>query len=425
MLNLLHDTEAERRFLSACLSRPNLIARYMHFHIKVFHDKFHRDIWKGLIQMPNQDSINVGTLSSLIRKDNDSLVDEDYIIDLQMLLATETSAQVDADTIMYYNKLRRIHQLASRTQANVLDKLPIDKIKKSIEAMDNIVDETTFEQVKFEQYIEWVLSDGQSIPVSRTWYKQMDETLTWYKPGQLIVIWARPWMGKTTLMLNTMFNQAIIEKKVMFISLEMSSEEVATRLFALASGYSYKMIENKQYTPEEYDDLVKFSKLLKDAPISVIDNALTFNSIIYAIKDQSRRTGLDVVYIDYLQLLGGDSENRTQELSGYTKKLKILAKELNITIVTWSQLNRGNEKRADKRPVVSDLRESGSIEQDADIVMLLYRDVIYDPDTEYPDIIEVNIAKHRNGSNKNVLLWFNWPSMQIQDIAIEDLPWDF
>jgi replicative DNA helicase len=237
----------------------------------------------------------------------------------------------------------------------------------------------------------------------------VDRVLGGFQRSDLVIIAARPSVGKTALALSMAYNASIQHRKAVgFISLEMSALQLVQRMISADTGVNSHKLRMGQLTEDERDKVVRAFGRLGNARIFIDDGG---SSTVNDVRSKARRLqaehGLDVLFIDYLQLMQSRrSDNRVQEISEISRGLKQLARELNIPVVALSQLSRAVENRSDHRPLLSDLRESGSIEQDADVVMLIYREDRYDPDSDQKGIAEINIAKHRNGSTETVKLRF-------------------
>ncbi len=224
--------------------------------------------------------------------------------------------------------------------------------------------------------------------------------------SDLVILAARPGMGKTSFALNIATNVARkTNKEVAIFSLEMSKEQLATRILSSESKVNMKSLQNGELNADDWERLAANAQQISSMPIYVDD---TSGLSVSEIKAKSRRLrNLGLIIIDYLQLMeGSGSENRVQEVSAMTRALKIMAKDLNVPVITLSQLSRASDRRDDKRPMLADLRESGSIEQDADIVLFLYRDSYYNKESEKQNIAECIIAKNRHGETNTVeMLW--------------------
>lgn len=253
-------------------------------------------------------------------------------------------------------------------------------------------------------------------------FKDLDNLTAGFQKSDLIILAARPSMGKTSFVLNLAENAAIDEKvPVAIFSLEMSKDQLVDRLLSSQAGVDSWKLRTGNLTDEDFPKIGYAMGVLSEAPIFIDDSPM---GNVMDIRAKARRLqmehGLGLLVIDYLQLMsgrahGGES-NRVQEISEISRGLKGLARELDIPVIALSQLSRAVEHRDDKKPQLSDLRESGSIEQDADVVMFLYRDEYYHPETERKGITEILIRKHRNGPTGNMELFFNPAQMRFSSL---------
>jgi replicative DNA helicase len=261
---------------------------------------------------------------------------------------------------------------------------------------------------------------GETVGVP-TGFTDLDQLTGGLQKSDLIIVGARPSVGKTAFALGLAYGAAVTHgKTVGLFALEMSSEQLVQRLLSTETGVDAHRLRLGQIDDNEWDRVSRAFGRLAEAKI-FIDDSAALN--VMEVRTKARRLqaehGLDLLVIDYLQLLSARrSENRVQEISEISRGLKGLARELNIPVVALSQLSRGIETRADHRPMLSDLRESGSIEQDADIVMFLYRDEVYDPNTERKGIAEIIVAKHRNGPVGSVNLRFFTQTGRFADLEL-------
>lgn len=252
-------------------------------------------------------------------------------------------------------------------------------------------------------------------------FRDLDAITAGWQKSDLLILAARPAMGKTSFALNLAENAAIDDKiPVAIFSLEMSKEQLVDRLLSSQAGVDSWKLRTGNLSDEDFPKIGYAMGVLSEAPIFIDDSP---GANVMEVRAKARRLqmehGLGLIIIDYLQLMEGRSrggDNRVQEISEISRSLKGLARELNVPIIALSQLSRAVEHRDDKRPQLSDLRESGSIEQDADIVMFLYRDEYYRPDTDKKGITEVLIRKHRNGPTGNVEIFFNPSQMRFADL---------
>jgi replicative DNA helicase len=234
-----------------------------------------------------------------------------------------------------------------------------------------------------------------------TGFIDLDRMLTGLQPSDLLIIAGRPGQGKTGFLLSIAKNAALTHKKhVAIFSLEMSNEQVVQRLIAQTTEISSQRLRNGKLLESEWPLFTHAVEVLSDTHIYLDDTpAITPLQLRTKCRRLHMEFGIDLIIIDYLQLMGGDSrnDNRVQEVSHISRSLKVLARELNVPVLTAAQLSRAVEQRTDKKPVLSDLRESGSLEQDADIVMFIYRPDEYEKDSDKSNITKIVVAKHRNG----------------------------
>lgn len=284
--------------------------------------------------------------------------------------------------------------LVARTEKEVFDLL--EKRKDSISVP---IEDLTLNVLS---RIEEAAKNGGGITGIPTGFTRLDYMLTGLQPSDLILIAGRPSMGKTAFALNLVDNISIRHQyRTAIFELEMSGEQLVNRMLAMESHVDSQKLRTGDLNDAEWDEIVRASSEIAKANI-IIDDTAGIN--VSELRSRCRRykleKGLDLVIIDYLQLMSGSgraSDNRQLEISEMTRSLKMLARELNVPIILLSQLSRAPEQRADHRPQLSDLRESGAIEQDADIVIFLYRDEVYDKETPKKGVAEIIVQKQRNG----------------------------
>jgi len=254
-------------------------------------------------------------------------------------------------------------------------------------------------------------------------FKDLDKLTSGLQASDLILVAARPSMGKTAFTLNIATYVAVHEKEpVAFFSLEMSKEQLVQRMLCSEGGIDSQRLRIGQLEDADWSHLITAANRLNEAPIFIDDTA---GITIMELRSKARRLkaehGLKLIIIDYLQLMQGrpgkNGDNRQQEISEISRSLKALARELDVPVIALSQLSRSVESRQVKRQMLSDLRESGSLEQDADIVMFLYREDYYTPETENKNITEIIVAKHRNGPVDTVQLFFHKQFTKFADLS--------
>ncbi|MBV9951920.1 MAG: replicative DNA helicase [Acidimicrobiia bacterium] len=250
--------------------------------------------------------------------------------------------------------------------------------------------------------LEELYDRGSEITGTPTGYYDLDEMTSGLQPGSLVVIGARPAMGKTSFALGMAAHAAMkAHRPVLVFSLEMSKVELSQRILCSEARVDSKKVRNGNLSTGDWEAIVNATGRLAEAPIWIDDNP---NVNVMEIRSKARRLRSDVgeigmVIVDYIQLMTGrtSAENRQVEVSEISRGLKLLAREVEAPVIALAQLNRGLEQRADKRPMLSDLRESGALEQDADVVMFIYRHEVYEPSPEHAGLAEIIVAKHRSG----------------------------
>ncbi len=275
--------------------------------------------------------------------------------------------------------------------------------------------------------IEALYQKDEQITGVPSGFIDLDDMTAGWQPSDLIVVAARPGMGKTSFTLN-MAAHAAIQRNIpsAFFSLEMSNVQLAIRMLCSEARINQSNLRKGSMTEQEWARLIKAAGTLSEAPIYLDD---TPGLPIMEFRSKARRLkaehDIEIIFVDYLQLMTGtqhsrSSGSREQEISEISRNLKGVAKELEIPIIALAQLNRGVEQRSDKRPKISDLRESGAIEQDADLISFIYREEMYDEDTEAQGLAEIIIGKHRNGSTGKINLRFFGPYTRFENLAHED-----
>lgn len=309
-----------------------------------------------------------------------------------------------AETLIFGVSEARIHR----------DLMPIRAI------MGNVVDR-----------IDFLTRNKDTLMGVPTGFTMLDRLLGGMQKSDLIILAARPAMGKTSLALNLALNAAQNYKaRVAIFSLEMSNEQLVQRLLSMVTAIDSHRLRLGHLHEDEWGILLEVANTLADTSIFIDDTpAASVNEIRTKCRRLYAEHGLDMVLIDYMQLMSGQTgsrnENRQQEISYISRSLKSLARELNVPVIALSQLSRAVESRSDKRPMLSDLRESGSIEQDADVVLFIYRDDYYNEDSEQQNIADVIVAKHRHGSTGTVSLYFRKELTQFRDLEIQRTELDY
>lgn len=283
---------------------------------------------------------------------------------------------------------------------DTLDNLAVDRLGSEVPVTDEIL-AATLDEID-------ALASGKSIVGIPTGFTELDESLNGLRPGQMVIIAARPGVGKSSLMMDLVRHAAFKQRKsVLVFSLEMSKTEVMMRALSGESYVDLHSLKTGDLDDHKWQQISNAASRMYGAKLGIDDNAsITMTDIRAKARAFQRVHGLDMVAIDYLQLMNSDrkTDSRQQEVSDISRGVKLLAKEFGIPVLALSQLNRGSEQRSDKKPVISDLRESGSLEQDADVVILLHREEMYEKESPRAGEADVIIAKQRSGPMGTVVL---------------------
>ena len=363
------------------------------------------------------DSITVSEI--VFKNKNTTSLNASYIARLVENVPSSANFERYIEIVLEHSNRRKLLKASGRIEllAYTLDKdisSVVDEAEQSIfnasdDAIgDGLIGVSDFLNEAIEQ-IEEIENKGTGLSGLATHFVDLDNTLAGLQEGNLIIIAARPSMGKSSLALNIATNAAKEKKTVAFFSLEMTKEELVQRVLFSEAKVSSGDARKGQLGPEKWSRVVEAASKVNTMPLYFDDASVI---TVTDIRAKSRRLKaskkLDLIVVDYIQLMQGNSrDNRQQEIAEISRNLKGLARELKVPIIALSQLNRAAEAREDKRPRLGDLRESGAIEQDADIVMMIYRDDYYNPATEKPGVAEINIVKNRSGSTGRVDLYFS------------------
>lgn len=419
-----HNIDAEQSVLGAMLlDKEAIINAAEIIGSEDFYKEAHKEIFGAMLELYNRDEpVDLVTLSEELnqRQTLEAIGGITYLTSLSSAVPTTTNVKYYAKIVEEKAILRRLIKTSSEIlekgyQAEEEVNNILDLAEKSIFDISQKRSQEGFSPIKevllesFNKIEELYQSKG-GITGLTTGFVDIDRKTSGLQKSDLILVAARPSMGKTAFSLNVAQNAAIKgDASVAIFSLEMSKEQLVQRMLSAESHIEIQKIRTGTLNEDEWPRLAKAMGPLAQAKVFIDD---TPGISVMEMKAKCRRLkmehGLDMVLIDYLQLMSGDgrTESRQQEISNISRALKGLAREMDCPVVALSQLSRAPEMRADHRPILSDLRESGAIEQDADIVMFLYRDEYYHPDSEKRNIGEVIIAKQRNGSTGTVeLAW--------------------
>lgn len=429
--------EAERAVLSALLLHDEAIVRISELLLpEDFYQKQNRIIYQAIIDLTHaQKRVDIITLQDELSKKglleaSGGLV---YLISLQEDIPSIGLVDQHAQIIKEKSTLRSLIDSAAAIITNCYrqDDADIDDVldsaEKTIFQIANKRTSQSFVQIdiwlkKTFQHLSNIKSHKKGITGVPSGFKALDDMTSGFQNGDLIILAARPSMGKTALALCLASNAAKHNFTVGIFSLEMAAEQLTLRILSSDSGVFHHNIRNATISSDEWIELTNSAAHLAEKKIFIDDTALlTSMELRTKVRKLKAEHNLQFLIIDYLQLVHSEKkyENRHQEVSAISRSLKALAKELMIPIVALSQLSRAVESRMDKRPMLSDLRESGAIEQDADVIMFLYRDIVYNLDTEKPDQAELIIGKQRNGPTGTLNLTFIKELTKFEDSARE------
>jgi replicative DNA helicase len=425
--------EAETAVLGGMLIDREAVSRAIeHVNESMFYREANRRLFRAMVRLYERgDVIDVITISEELKKtaEMEAAGGLDYLAQLMDAVPTAANVEYHARIVRDKALLRRLVEQASQIIRDVYDQgeRDVNEILDLAEARIFQVAESHkregFVWIKeilwsaFE-HIEKLQESAGGITGVPTGFPDLDRMTTGFQKGDLCIVAARPSMGKTSWVLNAAANAAIGHAiPVALFSLEMSSEQLVQRLLCAEGRIDAQRLRRGRLSPEEHQRLAAAAGHLNTAPIWIDDspgsNVLEIRAKSRRLQSELRSGGKDLgmVVIDYLQLMAASSrsENRVQEVSEMSRGLKALARELEVPVVALSQLSRGPEQRTDKRPMLSDLRESGSIEQDADVVMFLYRPEYYAPAEKREELegkTELIVGKQRNGPTGVVDLYF-------------------
>lgn len=382
-----------------------------------FYRRDHNEIFRAIESLANQGKpYDIVTLAEWLQKHEslDSIGGIDYLSNIVENTPSAANISAYADIVRERSVLRSliragtdIADSAYRPEGRNADEL-LDEAERSVFA---IADRESRSRIGFRPVKELLVAaldridtlfqqDNPLTGVS-TGYYELDNMTSGLQPSDLVIVAGRPSMGKTAFALNLAQNAAIKESVgVAVFSMEMPAEQLAMRMLSSIGRIDQHKVRTGRLSDDDWPRLTHAVGILSEAKLFIDDTpAMNPGELRARCRRLAREHGLGMIIIDYLQLMqvNGGSENRATEISEISRSLKALAKELKVPVIALSQLNRSLEQRTDKRPVMSDLRESGAIEQDADVIMFIYRDEVYDEDTMDKGIAEVIIGKQRNG----------------------------
>ena len=436
-----HSVEAEKSVLGAALlSKDALFDVVEIVRAEDFYDENHKEIFKAMLELHRKNApVDALTVSEELKKRNslNMVGGRAYVASLSSAAPTVSNATEYAKIVAEKASVRRMiataDDIVTKGYEDTMDAPQfMDYAESGIFEISQARQKGQYTHIKdvLLENIEIIdkasQHDGGLTGVT-TGFKYLDTMTSGLQKSDLIILAARPAMGKTAFALSVTLNAAVKGKaSVMVFSMEMSKEQLGQRLLAMESKVSMQSLKTGKLERRDWDDINIALDILSKANIHIDDTA---GVSLMEMKSKCRRLkaeeGLDLVVIDYLQLMNGEgrSDSRTQEISVISRNLKLLAKELNVPVLVLSQLSRAPEQRTDHRPMLSDLRESGSIEQDADIVIFLYRDEYYNEDSDAHGECEVIVAKQRSGPTGTVkVAWLDKLTKFVDSVGGNNIP---
>ncbi len=401
-----------------------------------FFDKRHERIYEAIMSLyEHRQAIDVLTLADQLKNTGmlDLIGGAAYLTELTNFVPTASHVEQYAELVaqkalrrrliqasedivgLGYDESKLLSELIEDAEARLFE-VSQQHIKQNIVSIESVLAES------FERLDELHKDKGKlrGIP---TGYRDLDNVLAGFQRSDLIVIAARPSMGKTAFVLNLAHNVAIgANQPVLIFSLEMSKEQLVDRMLARESGVDAWNLRTGNLSDTDFEKIGSAMGTLSEAKIYIDDSpGITVSDLRTKSRREAHQHQLGLIIVDYLQLMSGGSRfgseaNRVQEISEISRGLKGVARELNVPLIALSQLSRSVESRSPQIPQLADLRESGSIEQDSDVVAFLYREEYYNPQSDRKNIMEVQIKKHRNGPTSNIELYFDREKQHIRSL---------
>lgn len=422
------NTDAEASLLGAILIDADAIVKIADtIRPDDFYDERHRRIYEGILALYEKHSpIDVLTLSDQLKTSGflDMIGGPAYLTELTNYVPTAAHAEQYAEIIaqkgmrrrlikatrdivgLGYDESKSLQELIEEAESRLFE-VSQRHIKQDIISIETILSES------FDRLDELHKDKGKVRGVP-TGFRDLDNILAGLQRSDLFILAARPSMGKTAFSLNLAHNVAVkANQPVLIFSLEMSKEQLVDRMLSMESGVDAWALRTGNLTDSDFEKLSHAMGTLGEAKIYIDDTpGITISDLRTKARREAHRQELGLIIVDYLQLMSGGSRfasdgNRVQEISEISRGLKGIAREMNVPLIALSQLSRSVESRTPQIPQLADLRESGSIEQDADVVAFIYREEYYNPDTERTNITDILIKKHRNGPTGGIELYFD------------------
>jgi replicative DNA helicase len=408
-----------------------------------FEGQDHQNIFQSMGELVNSNK-PLDPLTVSDRLDSKNLLTrvggKNYLIDLASTSPSAANLEAYAGMIRQKSISRRLLKINSEISELIINPQGkdaaelLDEAETKIFSLNDEASRTSTSIQKLDELIPQsiermneIAKNGSSLLGASTGYKDLDGKLQGLQNGDLIIVAARPSMGKTALAMNIVEN-FILNKEipggVLVFSLEMPAESLTTRLLASNAKIDQQKVRSASMNQTDLKKFMESSSKLKDLPLYIDDSSMLSPMELRARARRIARQepkGLSLIVVDYLQLmqLPASQENRVNQISEISRSLKMLAKELNVPVIALSQLNRAVEQRPNKRPIMADLRDSGAIEQDADVILFIYRDEVYNEDSEEGNKAEIIISKQRNGPIGKINLTFLKEFTRFEDFAVD------
>lgn len=431
------NTEAEASLLGSILIDSDAIVKIADSISSIdFFDKKHERIYEAMNQLyERHEAIDILTLADTLKNNGqlDLVGGASYLTELTNFVPTAAHVEQYADIVTQksmrrrliaasqdmagfgYDESKKLSELIEEAETRLFE-VSQHHVKQSVISLETILAES------FDR-LDDLHKDKKKIRGIPTGYKDLDNTLAGFQRSDLVILAARPSMGKTALALNFAHNIAVQSNEpVLIFSLEMSKEQLVDRLLSMESGVDAWALRTGNLTDADFEKIGQAMGTLSEAQIFIDDTpGITVSELRTKARREAHKHKLGLIIVDYLQLMSGSSRfgsdgNRVQEISEISRGLKGVARELNVPVLALSQLSRSVENRSPQIPQLSDLRESGSIEQDADVVAFIYREEYYNPETDRKKITDIFIKKHRNGPTGAVELYFDNEKQRFRSI---------
>lgn len=431
------NSEAEASLLGAILIDTDALVKIADIiSVDDFYEDRHRRIYEAIQVLYEKHSpIDVLTLSDQLKATGflEAVGGASYLTELTNFVPTAAHVEQYAHIVaqkslrrrlikasqditgLGYDEAKNLQELIEEAETRLFE-VSQQHVTQDVTSLENILADS------FERLDELHKDKGQLRGVP-TGYKDLDNKLAGLQPSDLFIIAARPSMGKTAFVLNLAHNVAVSAKKpVLIFSLEMGKEQLVDRMLARESGVDAWALRTGNLSDSDFEKIGQAMGTLSEAEIYIDDTpGITVSELRTKARREAHKHSLGLIVVDYLQLMSGGARfggeaNRVQEISEISRGLKGVARELNVPVLALSQLSRSVESRTPPHPQLADLRESGSIEQDADVVAFLYREDYYNPETDRSNIMDVMIKKHRNGPTGTVELYFDREKQRISSL---------